>query len=302
MDIRKEIKNIAATNSEETAVIGYLNWYTISMTGIKSYDLERMLQRYGLLRYMLKPRNPADAARCAMTDSAVSKSVDNSVTNKLFFVEVCSDKNEVIWKLVAEEIDKMGKRLLYDPNVATVRFDKETNTPEIQSCTLGEAISLIHSAFDLYREYRGTYTAKHIRDLVSRMMSDLSPIPVRPSGGVYFIPARHESALDTLISCINEFGDSESYKIPLINTVENKDMVRKKLNDYILNTVRDVAEFLKTDKIEKGVANAKLQTVKKVMGDFKEYQKELELAMGDMAEVLDLLKQQSMKLLDRLAA
>jgi len=79
-------------------------------------------------------------------------------------------------------------------------------------------------------------------------------------------------------------------------------MVRKKLNDYIRNTVKDVAEFLKTDRLEKSVANAKLQSAKRVMSDFKEYQKELAFSVSDMTELLELLRQQSLKLLDRLAA
>lgn len=304
MDIKREIDRVAAVNSGDAAFIGFLTWHTISIDGICAQDLEELLGRYGFTKFMPRPRNAADAARCAMTDSAESRSVNNSETVNRFFVEVCTDRREVVWKLVEEQIDRTGRSLRYNPDVATIRFDRDQEILERVDymATKQEPIGLIDEALRLYEDYKNTYTDRHVRDMVARMLSEMSPIPVRSSGGVYFVPIAFEQSLEKLVKLVNELGRSESYKIPLINTVENRDMVRKKLDDYIRNTVRDVAEFLKGDRLDRSAANVKLQSVRKVMDDFKEYQRELSISMGDMTEVLELLRQQSLSLLDRLAA
>lgn len=294
-----EMKNmVAATTGEGN--IGNLTWYTIALTGIKSKELEQLLQTFGFEKYMLRPRNPADAARCAMTDSAEQSSPDQGNTiNKLFFSEVYSDKKEVIWKLVGEQVDRQGKKLRFDPEIATIRFDKETCNPEVVDCKLTEANALIYHAFDLYQVYRETYTSRHIREMLGKILGDMCPIPVRPSGGVYFVPAAYEEQLSSLIHMTKQIGDSEAEMVPLYDTHNNKDMVRRKLKDHIKSVVGDVANILKQDDVTKGVAVNKLNEVKKVLSDFEQYRSDLNISIEDMNEMLDILQMQSKCLIDK---
>lgn len=293
-----DVNDIAAISNTEDSYIGFLEWHTISDVEITRDDLIQKLQEKGLEAYIPRPISPSDAFRRATSELA-KNNVDTSDENiKVNYLvrEVYSDRKEIVRHIVVERINKEGKWLYYKPEEAKIRYDKENDIVEKHANTI-ELECLLNEAMELHNKYKVTYNSRHIREMVANILSSMSPISVRPSGGVYFVPKKYEAKLKDLIALINELGNSEGYRIPVISSTENKDMVRKKLKDHIKGAINEAADYLRnTEKINTSIANAKLELLKQVRQDYEEYKIVLNDELEDMEMALELVKQQQLKI------
>ena len=298
---RFDINNVSAVAGIEDSNLGHIEFHTISECEITRENLERMLISHGFEKYLPKEISPSDAFRRATTD--IQKSKVESATPDLYLNylvrEVYSDRFEIIRKIVVETVDKAGKTLSYKPEEATIRYDKKADTVEYKASSYITE-ELIDEAITLFEKHKVTYNSRHIREMCFNILSELSPISVKPSGGVYFVPASYTRELKEFISLVNELGESEAYKIPLMRNNENADMVRKKLQDHIKSAIWEAADYLKNPGFDKSNANQKLALVKKVVTDFSEYQRVLQDELADMDDSLSLLKMQAQKIVERL--
>ena len=126
--------------------------------------------------------------------------------------------------------------------------------------------------------------------------------PVRPSGGVYFVPVKFEKELTTVNLLQSLEGNSEGFRVPVINSTENKDMIRKKLNDHIKLTLENLASGLKDPAINKSRANPLLSDAKAILDNFSLYQETLAEELQDMELMVDLIKKQMLTMLDKMSA
>ena len=124
---------------------------------------------------------------------------------------------EIVRHLVVETIDKNNQSLHYDPEVAIMRFEKETANIFYTSKT-SKAKELAEKVKEIYPRCLNNYGSRHIRELVSKILASMGPIPVRPTGGVYFVPAKHEAKLLNLLNFLKKIGKSEGFKVPLVNS------------------------------------------------------------------------------------
>lgn len=298
-----DLKNYAAVENVDGKPLGYLTWYTVSEIEITRDDLEDKLRNSGFESYMPRPISPSDAFRRA-TSECQRKNVETSQTGLYFnylIREVYSDTKEIIRHLVIEARDKKSKKLYYEPDTAIIRYDKKGDRVDYQAFSQ-MADNLVQEALTLFNKHRITYTPRHIRDIVSTILSSMAPVPVRPSGGVYFVPQKYEDTLGSFVALVGQLGGSEAFRVPLIDIAENKDMVRQKLNDYINDTIKHSASVLKDNRFDKSLANIKLKEIKKVMSDYEMYQETLQLSMEDMNSSLGLLRQQARAILDKITS
>lgn len=85
--------------------------------------------------------------------------------------------------------------------------------------------------------------------MATKIIRGMNPVSVRPSGGVYFVPSKYQDELEKLISFLNSFNDTtEEHKVPLINSQEQRDMVRQKVKEHLKGTLNDLANALKNPK------------------------------------------------------
>lgn len=296
-----DINNVSAAANTEESTLGHLEFHTISECEITRNELNKLLIAHGFEKYLPKEISPSDAFRRATTDIQKSK-VETG--NPDIFVnylvrEVYSDRTEIVRKIVVETVDKAGKTLSYQPEEATIRYDKKADKVEYTASSyLTEG--LINEAIALFEKHRITYNSRHIREMVFNIIGSFSPISLKPSGGVYFVPAKFTTELTDFIKLVNQLGESEAYKIPLIRNDENTDMVRKKLQDHIKNAIWEAAEYLKNPTFDKSNANIKLALVKQVVKDFTEYQQVLQDELTDMEDSLSLLKMQARRIVERI--
>jgi hypothetical protein len=300
----KDMAVVTETNGKD--VLGNLIWYTVGEQLIPRDVLKQKLLNAGIDEaFMPAEIRIPDAFRRATT--AVERKRENGIEagiiENYLVKEVSSDMEHVLRFIVRETKDAKGKRLEYDPRVAEISLDKK-------SCSISwvcdydiTAQEMCKEAEELFRTFQTHHDSRSIRAMVYRILETMAPTPVRPSGGVYFVPVKFEKELLQLVNLLQSLeGNSEGFRVPVINSTENKDMIRKKLNDHIKLTLENLASGLKDPAINKSRANPLLSDAKAILDNFSLYQETLAEELQDMELMVDLIKKQMLTMLDKMSA
>lgn len=294
-----KLENLAAVQTPETSdVIGHLVWYSIGGHTISREELRQKLINAGLEeKYLPNEIRPSDAFRRATKEIEASKKIKNGQINFLVR-EVYFDKKMIQRNIVVEEVDQQGKRLWYDPAAATLYLEKEINHFSY-SATSAETEALAKEAERLFDIYRTTYPAQAVRVMVANIIKSMAATPVRPTGGVYFIPSSHTETLFKLVSFLNSLEKGEGFKVPLINTAENRGMVSRKLKEHIENLLSQCRSGMEGE-VRKGELKVIIEDARRVIADYKEYKSMVTDDVAMLDGYVDSLKNHVAELLNRL--
>jgi len=272
MKMSMVLENVAAVQKEEQGVIGHLTWYSVSEHLISRDDLRKKLLDAGLDEgWMPNEIRVSDAFRRATKDVEIRKNPTSqaNVFENFLVREVYSDQKMIQRNIVRETVDQKGKRLSYDGQAAILILDKEQKAIRI-SAQHPKAEQLGREAAELFRIYLNNYSAQAIRVMVMNILKSMSPTPVRPNGGVYFIPSAHSEQLARLCAFVSSLEKGEMYKVPLINTDDNQRMLRNKLEDHFQSIIQECDEALNGE-LNKGQVKILLEEAKRVVADFGHY-------------------------------
>lgn len=299
-----DLQNVAAVNGgSEQQIIGFLCWYSVGDALYEREELKNLMLMNGIdVDYMPNKIRSADAFRRA-TKAIETKKVptkEEGVYQNFIVRNVASDKTIIQRNIVVETVDTKGKRLDYNEKAALLMFKREQE--EVVYAALeqrGMAEELAQKACKLYQHFLTHHNGQAVRASVIDILKSMSPTPVRPSGGVYFVPAKHELKLHALISFLRQLETGEGYMIPLINTDENKDMVRTKLMEHLKNTLNNCSDVLKQEDVPSGQLNILIEDAKRVVADFKDYREILSDTVADMESYVDLIRRQVQLLIEK---
>lgn len=277
------LKDLAAVSQPQTDIIGHLTWYGISEMLITRDELRGKLTAVGLDGFMPHEIRLPDAFRRATSDKH-RKKVSDEVYENYLFREVSSDRQMIQRNIIVETVDGRGKRLNYDPIAATLVLDKLNATITISHTNVlaGQLALEAKSKFDIYRENYGSTT---LRTVAMNIVKSMAPTPVRPSGGVYFIPERYTGRLDNLLQFLRSLDKAEGEKVPLINTRDMKGMITRKLHDHLRSTL-NACEHGAASNLPKGQVKEILDEARRVVEDYKQY---VSIVSGDMQEMEGLV-------------
>lgn len=300
------VANLTATTEEAKEMLGHLVWYTIVEEEWEREQLRVDLEKHGLGEYMPRPISPLDAFRRATTEMKESRvkdptaSTDEDICLNVLVRDVASDEKEIVRNLVIERVDRGGKKLSYEPEVAVVRLVKATEKIEAEAHTQF-AQDRVNTMLELYERYCTAYNARAIREIIAKILGDLSPTPVRPSGGVYFVPKQHKEKLQAMIGFINEQGNSEAFRIPLVDSMENVDMIRQKMSDCMTQLAAESAVLCKKKDISPSLLQRKMREIKKLVEQSREYERALSIDMSYIETAKNILKRQATTMLLKLS-
>lgn len=298
------LRNLVAVQAEPQEYLGYLAWYTVAECQIRREALAEALRAAGLEETWLPPEiRPADAFRRA-TREIERKNVPDPARPGVFYNflvrEVASEPHEVQRNLVRETVDARGRRLAYEPEEGVLVLDRRQSRITARAAT-EEARRLCREAVDLYEIHRTHHDARAVRRMVQAILSGMAPVPVRPSGGVYFVPAKYGDDLSRLMVFLKGLGGrSEGFSVPVVDTAEARDMVRLKLRHNLEDTVASLARTLRRGDADRREVSAALDQARAALGRFREYRQVLEEELADMADLVRFIENQARTLLDRL--
>lgn len=283
------LKNLAVAGDQDVSTLGYLTWNSVPDKLVSYATLVQLFTLNGLDTGVIpKEVKPTDAfARAASVKRKLKISEDKQIN--YFCREVRNGKDKIVRHIVAETVDARGERLSYEPQAAIVTFDKNTLLPNGTSFddVSREMLESIFRDYDIFKDH---FDGNVVRSIVRKVLYTCSPTPVRPSGGVYFIPAKYEERLRALNIVIGELEKGEGYAVPVIKTQENTDMIRKKLADNlqsVLHETRSAVEDAKSGAKAKGYLTPILEEARKVVASYSDY---ADILSGDLKTMESTVK------------
>ncbi|MCF6095084.1 hypothetical protein L1765_14060 [Microaerobacter geothermalis] len=280
--------------------IGDLMWFTVSEALFSRDTLKEKLVSSGLGgEWLPNEIRLSDAFRRATKAVETKKfSGVEGVYHNYLIREVASDSTMIQRNVVCEEVDTKGKRLSYNERAAIIILDKKFGSVTT-SASDPVAQELVEEVKRLFQIFRNHYSSQAVRQMVQSILRSMSPTPVRPSGGVYFVPRVHQNRLESLCRFLSSLDSCEGFKVPLINTAENKDMVRQKLLEHLKNVLDNCHHGLKND-LSKGQIKPLIEDAKNVVNGFRDYENIIDSDIEMMKSHVELIQQQIQLMVEKL--
>lgn len=294
-----------AVEKAERGVLGHLLWFTIyESLSVTMDDLVAAFQAAGVPSDFL-PRKvkPCDAFRRAT--SAVEKrrmmGRSGGQYRNLLVAEVRSDGKEIERQLVLQEVDAddrevfhdVAARVILERDSGTLRVERLVSEPEVEA-----ALARVE---ENYRQALTRFTARHIRDILHRMLYAVKATEVRPSGGVYFVPVRYESDVQAMRNLLRTLKQ-EFFAVPLVDSADSRDMVAEKFRQQVSEILAQFAVLLSDQEVKKGELMSALSRARDLFSAVEEYQALLEADLRDLLARVDLAKRQVLVALQRMSA
>ncbi|MGE7920697.1 DUF6744 family protein [Viridibacillus sp. NPDC093762] len=251
------LKNMTAVQNVQDAdsLLGNLFWYSVGKQLINRKELEELVIDCGIdVAFMPKEIRSVDAFRRATKEAECKKATNVAGVYKNYIIrEVYSDKDMIQRNIVVETVDQNGKRLDYDSQSGVVRLDKATKTLTTENQNDSVVLSMIQDINEKFHSYKDYHSAQHLRVMITAILKSMAPTPVRPNGGIYFVPISQRENLNNLIALCNGLKDSEGFKVAVVDSQENKNMINKKLIDQadeILEAAENGRDLRKSQLVE----------------------------------------------------
>ena len=313
-----KVENLAAVESGKDVEIEYLGsllWMTISnKVTVSTEDLEKELEQMGLAQYKPRRINPRDAFRRATRDVEVKREKHGEGTYVNLLVRpVRSTEGNMVRQLVREVVDGKNTRLEYKPvlqfeikdgdHYSVTSLVPDLYPPEKQA---------MENVGTLYNEAINNYEGDHIRRLIDRILNACSPISVRPSGGVHFVPHKHANEMEALKKLVKNLaaydrgtGTTRAWSVPVIDAQEHREMVEESLEMQVMSgsvkMIEDMKNALKDkgQEIQPSTIKEYAYQIKKMKNLVGEYEESLEYQATKARENLELAQQLAMKLMEK---
>jgi hypothetical protein len=302
-----ELKNVAAveTGNNDQSIIGHLCWYSIGDDNYDRNELRKVLLENGFDESDLPNEiRSADAFRRATKDIETKKveTKQEGVYKNYIVRNVCTNEQFIQRNIVEETVDSKGQKLSYKESEAILLYNR--NNENISKAVIsagGMAEELAEEACRLFELYKTCHNGQAVRYMANDILKTMSPTPVRPSGGVYFIPAKHENKLQRLVNVLNSFDKGEGFMIPLIRTDENQDMLQRKLLEHLDSTLTSCQALAKQDEVPAAQFKMLANEAKRVIADLADYREIMTDALDKMESYQELIKGAIHALLDKAA-
>jgi hypothetical protein len=296
------LENIAVTKNEKDAFIGHLFWYSISDDLYSRQELRNTLKNQGLSEgFMPNEIRPVDAFRRATKEVETRVAVNDKLYENFLVRDVYSDVQVAVRHIVKETVDSQGKRLSYNEKEAVIVLDKKSNTIQITATPDSVAERQAQKAVELFDIFKEHHNGQAVRGMVQSILRTMSPTPMRPSGGIYFIPSTHADTLIKLVNFCSAFAKGEGFKVPVVESKDNIDMVAKKVGDHLDGILNQCRGALADGTLTKSKLQELLSDARTTVASYKDYENMLTQQQEDMDKRIQEIRDTMMLLMDKSA-
>jgi hypothetical protein len=226
------------------------------------------------------------------------------------------DATTIVRHIVRELRDETAATLSYDTHLGDVAFERTTGSHgpgqmviRLDDAAVGDLSdteqqrvhALLRTVEQRYRWQCVYLGADRIRSLLLDYMRRLDAVPVRPTGGVYFVTADHAATLDGLHQFIDGIGGHSMFaRIPLPDEAEMRQLIIR----AFIDTARDALQKLSMDIAaarQTGVNDSRHKALYDRFRTLKHqatrYSQRLQTSLDDTNSSLDLVETQLTALL-----
>jgi hypothetical protein len=268
------LENMTAVNTQAGDVhIGHLFWYSIGDDLYGRNLLEQNLVQNALsIGFMPKEIRLYDAFRRATKEIETKVNLGNGVCENYMIRDVYNDTYTAIRHIVKERVDSQGQRLSYSENEAIITLDRNTGEMSYTADLNSYARELSNEAKRLLELFRNYHNGQAVHGMVQNILKTLSPTPVRPSGGVYFVPASYDEELQKLTGFCSAFPKGEGFKIQVVNSAESLKMVEQKVSDHLESIYGQCKQAVADSSVSKPRVSDIIGEAKRVIAGYKNYE------------------------------
>lgn len=309
----------------EEQVLGQLLWYSISdALRMTPETLSAAIAGAGMEPRALLPRAPTSSAALSRAAAAaerrgvpLQKARDGSPFDEERSLDVHFDSTGRGNKqAVTVILDPEERRLSYEPFASVEVEDGKLKVENI----LGEQAAL-RAETDVLTELRRNYAFERhrhdgeaVRRVINRALYDARAIPLRNSGGMYFVNRDHAREIGELLAFVANVattaGSSPSRQarkprattVPLVDREEYREVIADSLDDFVDKESRALISEMAAltssgDPVTKKRAEKLIGRVKELKGSVKEYEELLETRATHARSNLDVAAKKARALL-----
>ena len=327
-------EKLAASRDQEPAgdrILGHLLWTSVSdCVRFKPEALESTLIGAGLDPTTLMPRAPRAAS--ALTRSALAAEVKRQpltqdpegqqIEAELYANVIFRVAARGVKQMVTEILDAGENRLAYEP-VAAMEVDEDGDLVIerlLHTRKLYEVEKkVLKNLHEYYAFERGRHDADAARRAMLRALRNANSIPLRASGGMYFVQASKEDVTKKLLEFITRVrkkaekppsgGSNETHaaRVELMDSEEYRHWVTMSLEDFIEKEsnalIREMTDLIKSETPVTRKRQSKfIERVRALKADVAEYEELLQYRADSARSNLDLAGKEARTLLSRIAA
>ena len=339
---RKGLKDGGGPGSaSDDVVLGELFWFSVSdAVRLKPEVLTAALEASKLDPERLVPRlpSPTSALSRAAEGAEVKRrrlAKDRSgadVEEELYVSVLLRTASRGVKQLVTEVLDAANSRLSYRP-VAKVSPSYENGKPDgtvdverdvseaggdVPDHELLEAeVDTIAGLRSFYAFEKDRHDGEAARRVLGRVLDDANAVPLRNSGGMYFVPEAHaEFARKTLLFVEEVRSRAENaptrvarpsmaMKVPLVDREEYRKVIAESVEFFVQkeaeSLIKEMASLVKGGKTVSGKrGRGFVERVRKLKENVSEYEELLQMQATEARAKLDIATREARAILGRI--
>lgn len=217
------------TDQDGKDYLGRVAWASQTKALIPVEEATAILDRHGLKGHAPKIPSEPDVFRRVTRGANQTIERDDGTRWKIMSRDVATNPNEVVRRMVVEQLDAAGQRLSYD-QTWDLRYDKDQRRLNLFPISV-EADGTVrtrnrfddpHETDDLIAGIKAEFAANvgaadadALRSVITSVFHSNMAVALRATGGVVFIPRSHCAALEGLEKAALELPGMEVTSIPL---------------------------------------------------------------------------------------
>ncbi|NHN34818.1 DUF6744 family protein [Paenibacillus agricola] len=284
------LENVHATQHEGAeSIIGYLTWFSVPDQVVTLEKLQDLFDECDLDKEHLPTKILVHHAFRRATQIKDKRKTEHAGVHENYITrEVACNLDGIIRHIVCETVDTKGKRLKYEEDAAILILERKSEIVKYYGMN-AYAKALAKQAAIEFELYKKTVSVQTLRSIVQSLLQTMAPTPVRPSGGVYFVPKKFEEQINNMNRFLSVLDKGEGRAIPLINDEENRDMIRGKLLDHIGGTM-DLCNKSLSGELKDHQVREVLDNAKRVLRDYTNYTSIISKDVTTMEDMIDQIR------------
>ena len=285
--------DLASFNAEHEEFLGVATWWTIYQGSVILGQVENALRAEGLATDLVKEPSPKKAF------SRAAKKLDKDHRN-VFARKIRDGADRAVVGIVRESADAVAETLDYDQQV-TAHLNKESGTLTTYQPKDGNGGDAVAKEFqESFDEFRQVLTDADLRLMVREVIRRAGGVPLRQSGGIYFIPKSEVGTMVRVDGVLRRLGLGQMYFMRVPDGVSEKNIAWTSAEQEIRERVERI--LIATDRIEKRAKCLVKQEArfKEVERLFEAYQ-ELTEAEEQADNLRDYLREAGGRIAEKLA-
>ncbi|MDP9475693.1 MAG: hypothetical protein M3R38_08385 [Actinomycetota bacterium] len=326
-------------SASEDVLLGELVWYSVSdAVRLAPETLGAAIAAANLDAKRLTPHLPspssalsraAEAAEARRRIPAQNPAGNGTVETELYANVLLRTASRGVKQLVTEILDAANDRLSYrsvarvSPGYkngkpdGTVLVERRVEDGDVSDDDLldveVDAVANLKSFYDFERRRHDGEAARRV---LGRVLSEANAVPLRNSGGMYFVPRDHSAYAKKILLFVEEVRvraenaptrqarASMAMKVPLVDREEYREVLAESLEFFVKkeaeSLIKEMSSLLKADQaVSERRGRGFVERVRKLKENVSEYEELLQMHATEARANLDVAAREARALLGR---